>query len=129
MSDLDRETQTLFRSAQRVAQKKARTLLREMQVAVREKAKARRISRQRLIALGSAVVAAGCGEWDDREIREALAEALDRIGESPVARAGLREMGENRTHLGQQALGPVEPVDEGARSPRAWEVWPREDSS
>ena len=129
MSEHDRETQAIFRATQRVAQRQARLLLREMRVAVREKAKARRVSRQRLLALGTAVVNAGCGDWQEEELTGALSEVLEHVGRSPAMRARLRKSAEKRLQRGQQNDCPSEPADEGPRSPRAWEVWPQEDSS
>jgi hypothetical protein len=121
MSVHDRETEAIYRATQRVAQRRAKLMLRELRVAVREKAKARRVSRQRLLSLGNAVVAGGCGEWQQDEVTGALLDVLDRIGNSPTMRLGFRKKAQVRSQRVTGEVGPISrgPTDQGGSA--SWE--------
>jgi hypothetical protein len=123
----DREAEAIARATDRIAQRQARHLMREMRVAVREKAKARRVSRQRLLVLGTAVVSSGCGEWQPDEVTGALMDVLDRIGSSTTMRLGFRKMALSRFRRSHRE--PSEPAPEGNAGRGGWEDAPKDGST
>jgi len=98
------------RAAQRLAQLRARQLLQEMRAAIRERERARRLDFSQRLALGAAVIQAGCKNWEPEQIVGLLAEHRARYETSPTVQAWLRQRG--RQHLngatvsGAKAGGP-----------------------
>lgn len=80
----DRVDAQLMRAAQRVAQLKARKLLREMRALARHKAKARRAEFRKRLTLGDIVVDLGLGELEPHQLSEILVGARQRFLESPL---------------------------------------------
>jgi hypothetical protein len=84
----------LLKAAERAAQSKARTLLKSMRQAHREKAKSRKAQARRHAAYGEAVVIAGLGHWSMPELVGGLLEMHRRFNHSSTQRLVLKQAGE-----------------------------------
>jgi hypothetical protein len=89
----DRIDAQVARATQRLAQLRARQLLREMRAASRAKANARRLDVRRRLVLGGIVITAGLGDWEADEIAGILVEGRKRCLGSPTMRLGMRNLG------------------------------------
>lgn len=85
------------RETRRLAQARARELLREQRGAMLQRAAARRLAEKRRAELGEAVAMAGCGDWEPMEIVGVLTDARERFGNSATQRLGMRKLGEARS--------------------------------
>lgn len=93
-SRVERLLERVERETRRLAQARARELLREQRSAMLQRAAARRAAQQRRDELGNAVSMAGCGDWDPMEIVGTLMDARERFGTSTTQRLGMKKKGE-----------------------------------
>lgn len=105
-SRVERLLERVERETRRLAQARARELLREQRNAMFQRAAARRAEQQRRVDLGNAVSMAGCGDWDVMEIVGTLVDARERFGSSSTQRLGMRKRGE--AHLSGRASQATE---------------------
>ena len=89
----DKLTEQVVRATQRLAQLRARQLLRQLRAASQAKAKARQADFRRRIQFGGAVIAAGLGNWEVSEIVGVLLDGRERCGSSPTLRMSMRKRG------------------------------------
>lgn len=94
MSTSAKLEEQVMNTAKRLAQLKARAMLREMREEHRTRERERRQLFQRRLAMGDAVLQAGVGDWQPTEVVGLLLHALEDVGQSPIARIGLRKRGE-----------------------------------
>lgn len=84
----------VLRATQRLAQMRARELLRENRRALRAKSVQRRASIRRRIELGDAVCSAGLEEWETPTVLGLLLDGRDRATQSPTMKLALTKRGE-----------------------------------
>lgn len=94
-SRVERLRERVERETRRLAQARARELLREQRSAMLQRAAGRRLAEKRRAEFGNAVVMAGCEDWDPMEIVGTLMDARERFGSSTTQRLGMRKKGEN----------------------------------
>ncbi|MDC8010954.1 conjugal transfer protein TraD [Tahibacter soli] len=98
-------------AARDLGQLEARRLFKDLTRGARAKTKARRLELRRRFELGGAVVAAGCGDWLVPEIVGLLLDGVERIGDSPTQRLGMKQRGElhlsRRTSQRQKRIQPT----------------------
>lgn len=78
----------------RISQLETRLLLLKRREALRQRIQARREERALRQELGRAVVLAGFGEWGSAEIIGVLLDGMERIGNSPTMKLGMKQRGE-----------------------------------
>lgn len=104
-SRVEKLLERVERETRRLAQARARELLREQRGAMLQRAAARRLAEKRRAELGEAVVMAGCCDWDPMEIVGVLTDARERFGSSSTQRLGMRKLGEARAKAAQPDKG------------------------
>ena len=101
----------LARATQRMAQLRARKLLREMRTVSRQKAKDRRDALRKRLAFGDIVVDMGLGELEAHQLTGLLLDARERFVESPATRIATGKRG-------REYLVPIAPSESGGSDDR-----------
>lgn len=108
----DRLAEQIARSTQRLAQMKARQLLKLLRAEAQARSIVRRKEMQQRMISGAAVVSAGCSDLDAAEIVGSLLYVRERMDASATMRSTLRKRGQQ--HLDKsRASSPLDrPLDE-----------------
>lgn len=102
------------RATNRLSQRQARRLLRQMRQEDRELSRARRHEARQQSKLGAAVLAAGLGDWQSAELLGLLLTGRDRAVASPGLRETLRTRGEAELATAQKSTASVRPSPPGS---------------
>lgn len=111
-----RMTEQILRATQRVAQLRARQLLKELRAQNRRAVNDRQTALRQKLAMGASVLSAGCGDLTAAELVGMLRHGRERMDASPTARAVLEKRGLEYLAERQQHTNSVE--TKGAATPR-----------
>ena len=100
--------QRIVLATDRLAQKKARQLLKQMRDEHAERTRERHEYFRQRIVLGDVIMQCGLGDWAPQELRGMVLSVLDDSGSSPTVRLGFRKRAEQAE---ANARGPPHSMD------------------